>query len=144
MNDMSSTMIPPKDKPASKLTLTLDRVVSSDPKPEPVKKAKKKKTPPNHPVCMSDAEFRAICKELQMGAPTIGRICKANERTARRWASGELVIPPAVAVLLRYAMAVAREVPYADMVAQLERETDLLKRWENERAAFLARQGAKP
>lgn len=145
--NMYPAAMTPKGK-ASSGTLTLGGIVPPEPPPAPKPgkertSTKPKKKPPAHPACMTDYEFRAITKLLSCNAMTIGRICNANERTARRWANGELVIPPAVASLVRLAAAVGREAPYAEIIRQLEQETENLKSWEAERLAFMAKQ-AKP
>lgn len=112
------------------------------PPPEPKPKSKKKQIPDN-PVMMTPQQLRDILRELECNAPMLGRVLKANERTSRRWASGEVVIAPAIAGLIRHIVAVAREAPYAEIVAQLRREADLLEQWENQRLVAMAKRAAK-
>jgi DNA-binding transcriptional regulator YiaG len=50
---------------------------------------------------MTAEEFRAAIDEIGLSQVQAARMLNANERTARRWASGEIDIPTPVAIVLR-------------------------------------------
>jgi DNA-binding transcriptional regulator YiaG len=59
---------------------------------------------------MTPTQYKRIIKELGMSQAGSGRFLGFSERTARRFISGQAIIPPAAALLLR-AMVVHKEVP---------------------------------
>ena len=54
---------------------------------------------------MNAGEFRFVLRDLELGQREFARLTGANERTVRRWVSGELDIPQWVGtVLILFAM----------------------------------------
>ena len=60
---------------------------------------------------MTADEYREAIEALGLTVLSAGRFLDVNERTARRWANGELSVPPVVAMLLtlmvKYSISVA-------------------------------------
>jgi hypothetical protein len=73
---------------------------------------------------MRAPEFREALEELERSGQEIGRFFGAGERTGRRWQSGEMNIPPAVATLVRMLVALKRKDSYSN-IAHLLREEAL-------------------
>lgn len=57
------------------------------------------------PATMSLEEYRESIQALGMTFTGAGRFFRVDERTVRRWATGELSIPFAVSLLLRLMLA---------------------------------------
>lgn len=107
--------------------------------PEPEKIAWK----PSNPVFISHDELKAMVKELNCSVMTVAHFFNASERTGRRWWSGNLLVPPAVACLLRCALLASKDKPYREIAAAFQREAELLNKWEDEREARAAKKAAK-
>jgi hypothetical protein len=90
---------------------------------------------PSHPVMLTAPELRATLAALECNGPAIGKVIRANERTTRRWISGDLPIPPAVSVWLRLGVLVARNAPYDEVSAALRTQAELIDDWQRQRRA---------
>lgn len=82
-------------------------------------------TPPE--VWLSKDQLRAATSELQVSIIAIAKVFGANERTARRWSSGDMQIPAGVSVLIRLLLSLKRKDSYEDMAEKLEHEARMLR-----------------
>lgn len=78
-------------------------------------------------VWLSKDQLRAATSELQVSIIAIAKAFGANERTARRWSSGDMQIPAGVSVLVRLLLSLKRKDSYEDMAGKLEHEARMLR-----------------
>jgi DNA-binding transcriptional regulator YiaG len=57
---------------------------------------------------MTPDEYREALARLDLSLVAAARLLQSNERTSRRWASGERDVPPPAAQFLRYLIATGK------------------------------------
>ncbi len=75
---------------------------------------------------MKAGELREASIEMDVSIVQIGRAFAVDERTSRRWMSGEILVPAGVSVLIRLLVALKRKLSYREMAAALRREAEML------------------
>lgn len=75
---------------------------------------------------MTPEEFRDACTALGVTAVEIAKVIGTNDRTARRWYSGQNPVPPAVVTLVHILLEMHGWADYPKLAKLLRAEADRL------------------